>query len=118
MDRIKVLLVDDNIRLRWALMAALVKEPSLEIVEEASDGNEAVEKAKARKPQVVLMDLPMPDCDGVEATRQLQTAMPDINILMFTVSEAETDLVNALQAGARGYLLKNEKPEQIVQAIH
>ena len=118
MDRIRVLIVDDNVRLRWSVMEALVEEESLEIVDEASDGNEAVEKARDLKPDLVLMDLYMPDCDGVEATRQLQAEMPDMNILMFTVSEAEADLVSALKAGARGYLLKNERPEQIVQAIH
>lgn len=118
MDRTKVLIVDDNIRFRWALMEALVQEESLEIMDEASDGNEAVEKARDLKPHVVLMDLYMPNRDGVEATRQLQAEMPDTNVLMLTVSEAEADLVSALKAGARGYLLKNESPEQVVQAIH
>ncbi|MEE8442599.1 MAG: response regulator, partial [Dehalococcoidia bacterium] len=65
-----------------------------------------------------LMDLYMPNCSGVEATRQMKAEMLDTRVLMFTVSEAETDLVRALQAGARGYLLKSERPEQIVQAIH
>ncbi|MFC1935163.1 response regulator transcription factor [Chloroflexota bacterium] len=118
MDRIKVLIVDDNIRLRWAVMEALAKEESLEVVDEASDGNEATEKARALKPDVILMDMYMPNCTGVEATRQIQAETPETNILMFTVSEAEADLVSALGAGARGYLLKNEKPEQIIQAIH
>jgi len=118
MDRIKVLVVDDSIQFRWALMEALVHEESLEIVDEASDGDEAEEKARVLKPNVVLMDLYMPNRNGVETTRQLQAEMPDINILMLTVSESEADLVDALKAGARGYLLKNESQEQIVQAIH
>ncbi|MBI2871848.1 MAG: response regulator transcription factor [Chloroflexi bacterium] len=118
MDKIRVLIVDDNVPLRWALMERIVNEETLEIVEEASDGNEAVEKARTSNPHVVLMDLYMPNCNGVEATRRLKAEMPGVNILMFTVSEAEADLVSALQAGARGYLLKDSEADQVVQAIH
>ena len=84
---------------------------------EASDGNVAVEKARALKPNVVLMDLWMPNCNGIEATRRLQAEMPEINVLVLTVSENEPDLFGAIKAGARGYLLKDDQPEQIVQAI-
>ena len=99
-------------------MEALSLDDTVEIVEEASDGIEAVEKARALKPDVIIMDLSMPNCDGVEATRRIQSESPGINILMNTVSDSGTDLFNALKAGARGYLLKNESPEMIVQAIH
>ena len=118
MDKVKVLVVDDHIQFRWGMLEVLAREETLEIVEEASDGNEAIEKAKAVKPQVVLMDLNMPNCDGVEATSRLQKEMPETNVLILTVSESGTDLIDALKAGARGYLLKHEKPEQIIQAIH
>ena len=118
MDKIKVLIVDDNIQYRWGLMETLITEETLEIVEEASDGDEAVEKALALRPDVVLMDLHMPNSNGVEATRRLRAEAPDINTLMNTVSEHEEDLFEALKAGARGYLLKNEKPDMIIQAIH
>ncbi len=111
-------MVEDNIRYRWGLMEILAKEETLQIVEEASDGDEALEKARNVKPHVVLMDLHMPNCDGFEATRRLQAEMPETKALILTVSESGADLVNALKAGARGYLLKNEKPDQIVQAIH
>ena len=117
-DKVKVLVVDDHIQFRWGMLEVLAREETLEVVEEASDGNEAIEKAKAVKPHVVLMDLNMPNCDGVEATRRLQAELPETNVLMLTVSESGTDLVDALKAGARGYLLKHEKPEQIIQAIH
>ena len=117
-DKVKVLVVDNHIQFRWGMLEVLAREETLEVVEEASDGNEAIEKAKAVKPHVVLMDLNMPNCDGVEATRRLQAELPETNVLMLTVSESGTDLVDALKAGARGYLLKHEKPEQIIQAKH
>ena len=118
MDRVKVLIVDDNMRYRWAVMEALIVDPSIEVVEEASDGQEAVEKAKAVKPDVVLMDLLMPNVNGLEATLQLQAEMPDIKILINTISDHEPYLQAALRAGAQGYLLKQDKPELFVHAIH
>lgn len=117
MDTTRVLVADDNIMYRWGLVEALGQDAGLEVVEEASDGNEAVEKALALKPHVVLMDLHMPTCDGLEATRRLVAKSPQILVLVNTVSDSEKDLVEALKAGARGYLLKNEKAEVIVQAI-
>ncbi len=116
-EKVKVLIADDHVLYRWGLMEALDREESIEVVEEASDGNEAVAKALALKPHVVLMDLGMPVCDGVEATRRLQTEAPEISVLINTVSDKEEHLVEALKAGARGYLLKDEKPDNIVQAI-
>ena len=118
MSKIRVLIADDNIQYRWALIEALSATDTLQVLDEASNGNEAVEKALALKPQVVLMDLHMPECNGVEATRRIQEEAPDVKVLVNTVSEKEKDLVDALKAGARGYLLKDEDPEQIVQAIN
>ena len=118
MERIRVLLVDDHLKYRMGLLAALVDEPSLEIVGEASDGNEAVEKAKSVHPDVVLMDLHMPECNGDEATARLQAEVPGTNVVINTISDQESDLVNALKCGARGYLLKNEDLEMVVQAMH
>ena len=115
---IDVLIADDSTLIRRGLVEVLGAEESLKIVGEAADGNEAVEKALVLKPHIVLMDLNMPNCGGVEATRRLQLEMPEVNIVMFTVSDAEADLVSALKAGARGYLLKSEEPQQIIQAIH
>ncbi len=118
MERIKVLIVDDHLKYRMALLANLAQEPTLEIVGEASDGNEAVEKAKVLYPDVVLMDLHMPECNGDEATKRLQDEAPGTNVVINTISDQESDLVNALKCGARGYLLKNEDLEMVVQAMH
>jgi|GEM_PF-2652443 DNA-binding NarL/FixJ family response regulator len=118
MDRIRVMIVDDHLKYRMALLVALSEEPSLEIVEEASDGNEAVEKAKAVRPDVILMDLHMPECNGDDATRRPQAEVPGTNVVINTISDQESDLVNALKCGARGYLLKNEDTEMVVQAMH
>lgn len=118
MDKIRVMIVDDHLKYRMALLVALSQDPSLEVVEEASDGNEAVEKAKAVHPDVVLMDLHMPECNGDEATKRLQIEAPGTNVVINTISDQESDLVNALKCGARGYLLKNEDPEMVVQAMH
>ncbi|MFC1935779.1 response regulator [Chloroflexota bacterium] len=85
---------------------------------EASDGNEALEKARALKPDLGLMDLWMPNCDGVEATRRLQAEMPEVNVLVLTISERDADIFGAIKVGARGYLLKDEDPEQIAKAFH
>lgn len=117
MERIKVLIADDHPLTRKGLMEGLGEEESLEIVGAAYDGNEAVEKARALRPQLVLMDLNMPNCDGVEATRRLQTEIPEIKILIHTISEEKEDLYNSVQAGARGYILKAEPLELLVHAI-
>ena len=117
MDRVKVLIVDDHPLVRRGLSEVLGDASTLEVVGEARDGNEAVESATALKPDVVLMDLHMPVCDGVEATRRLQSELPEIRVLLLTVSEREVDLLSAIQAGARGYLLKDEEPDTIIQAI-
>ena len=113
----RVLIADDNIPYRWAMLNALSDYAAVDIVEEASDGNEAVEKAKALRPDVVLMDPNMPDCSGADATRQLQEEMAEIAVLVNTISERGTDLIECLKAGARGYILKHEDPEMVAQAI-
>ena len=117
MARTKLLIVDDHTIFRRGLKDILVDQEDLEIVGEAADGNEAVEQAKALNPDVVLMDLHMPNCDGVQATARLQADMPEISILMLTISEKEEDLFNAIRAGARGYLLKEEEPEHVAEAV-
>jgi len=117
MDRIRVLIVDDHALVRRGLSEVLGDASTLEVVGEARDGDEGVRTAAALKPDVVLMDLHMPVCDGVEATRRLQSELPEIKVLLLTVSEREDDLLSAIQAGARGYMLKNEEPDTIIQAI-
>ena len=117
MDRIRVLIVDDHTVVRKGLVAILSEMPEIEVVGEASDGNEAVSEARRLMPQVVLMDVIMPNCDGVEATKTLQAEMPEIRIMMFTISHREEDLFAAITAGATGYLLKSEEAAELLTAI-
>jgi len=117
MDPIKVLVVDDHTLFRCGIAAVLANQEGLEVVGEASDGLEAIEKAKEIVPDVILMDLNMPRCSGLEATQALQTEMPQVNILVLTVSETESDLFAAIKFGARGYILKNTEPEELTHAI-
>jgi len=117
MDSIKVLVVDDHTLFRRGITAVLTNQEGLEIVGEASDGLEAIEKTREITPDVVLMDLNMPRCSGLEAIQALQVEMPQVNILVLTVSEMEADLFAAMKFGARGYLLKRAEPEELVHAI-
>ncbi len=117
MDRIKVLLVDDHALFRRGIAAVLANQENMEVVGEASDGLKAIEKAKEIAPDVILMDLMMPNCGGLEATTVLQAEVPQANILVLTISEKEADLFAAIKAGAKGYILKNTEPEDLIQAI-
>jgi len=117
MDTIKVLVVDDHALFRHGIAAVLANQENLEVVGEASDGLEAIEKAKEIAPDVILMDLMMPRCSGLEATQALQAEMPQVNILVLTVSDKEADLFAAIKFGARGYILKNTEPDELIHAI-
>ena len=117
MDSIKVLVVDDHTLFRRGIAAVLANQEGLEVVGEAADGLEAIEKAKEVTPDVILVDLNMPRCSGLEAIQALQAEMPQVNILVLTVSEMETDLFAAVKFGARGYLLKKAEPEELLHAI-
>ncbi|MFC2006394.1 response regulator [Chloroflexota bacterium] len=117
MDTIKVVIVDDHTLFRRGIAAVLAGQKDLEVVGEASDGLEAIEKAKEIAPDVILMDLNMPRCSGLEAIQALQTQMPQVNVLVLTVSEMEADLFAAIKFGARGYILKKAEPEELIHAI-
>jgi len=117
MNPIKVLVVDDHALFRRGIAAVLANQESLEVVGEASDGLEAIEKTKEIAPDVILMDLMMPHCTGLEAIQALQAEMPQVNILVLTVSEMEADLFAAMKFGAKGYLLKNTEPDELIHAI-
>jgi len=117
METIKVLVVDDHTLFRHGVADILAEEESLEIAGEACDGVEAIEKAKEVAPDVVLMDLNMPRCSGLDAIQALQVEMPQAKVLVLTVSEMEADLFAAMKFGATGYLLKNAEPEELVGAI-
>ena len=117
MDSIKILVVDDHTLFRRGINTVLANKEGIEVVGEAADGLEAIEKAREISPDVVLMDLNMPRCSGLEAIQALQAEMPQINVLVLTISETEADLFAAMKFGARGYLLKKTEPEELIHAI-
>ena len=117
MSKIRVLLVDDHTLFRQSLAYLLLQSPDVELVGQAGDGVEAVERALELVPDVVLMDIRMPRRSGVEATRLIRQELPAVNILMLTVSDAEADLFEAIKAGARGYMLKNVDSADLVEAV-
>ncbi len=114
---IRVLVVDDHLLFRRGVLAALASRPHIQVVGEAGDGCEAVELARQTQPDVILMDIAMPVCNGLEATRQIKRELPRIKIIMLTVSEEDEALFEAIRAGAEGYLLKDLKVNQLFEAI-
>ena len=114
---IRVLLVDDDHLMRAGLRAVLSSDDSVEVVGEAGDGREAIERARRLRPDVVLMDLRMPRLDGVAATRELLAAAPDAKVLVVTTFEEDDDIFGSLSAGASGFLLKRTRPEDLIDGI-
>jgi DNA-binding NarL/FixJ family response regulator len=114
----RVLLVDDHALFRRGIATVLSNQGNLQVVGEATNGLEAIAMAQDGHPDVILMDLNMPLCNGLEATKALQAKMPQVNILVLTVSDNESDLYSAMKFGATGYILKNTEPEELIQAIH
>ena len=114
---IRVLIADDHVLVRKGTAALLETEESIEVVGEASDGQEAVEKVGRLRPDVVLMDLVMPRMDGIEATRRITESQPGVRILVLTSFASDDKIFPALKAGALGYLLKDTEPEELVRAI-
>ena len=117
-ESIRVLITDDHDIVRKGLTVLLATERDIKVVGEAKDGLEAVEKAGSLKPDVVLMDLMMPQMDGIEATRRITGAHPKVRILVLTSFAADDKVFPAVKAGALGYLLKDSSPEELVEAIH
>ena len=114
---IKILLVDDHTLFRSGIKLLLQRNPEFEIVGEAADGLEGVKRAKQLRPDVVLMDLNMAGLSGLEAMQLIVEDMPEVAVLMLTVSEEAEDLSAALKNGARGYLLKNIEADYLTQSI-
>ena len=110
---VRVLVADDQALFRRGLSVVLSASPDIEVVGEASDGEEAVAMANKLSPDVVLMDVRMPRLSGIEATRQIRTALPATEVLMLTVSDEQEDLYESVKAGANGYLLKEIAIEEI-----
>jgi NarL family two-component system response regulator LiaR len=114
---IRVLLVDDHSVVRKGLSALLAREPGVEVVGEADDGEQAVRAVDRLRPDVILMDLEMPGMGGMEATRQISEKHPTSRVVILTSHAAEEDVFPALKAGAQGYLLKHSAPEDVLRAI-
>jgi two-component system nitrate/nitrite response regulator NarL len=117
MSPLRILLVDDHILFRKGLARLLDAQPDFEVVGEASHGLEAIERTKALRPDVVLMDLRMPVCDGLEATRQIKRDLPAVQIVILSVSDDEQDFFAAMRYGADGYLLKDLRPEGLFREL-
>ena len=115
-DDIRVMICDDHALFRRGLIMVLEAEDDIEVVAEAEDGDDALEKAVEFVPDVVLMDVRMPGVDGIEATRRIAEKVPTARILMLTVSDEEEDLYEAIKAGATGYLLKEVSIEEVAPA--
>ena len=114
---IRVFLCDDHALLRSGLKALLAGEPGLEVVGEAGDGDEAVERVSALRPDVALVDITMPGMNGIDAARQLHRRAPDVKVLMLTMHDDPEYLFQALEAGAAGYVLKRAADAELVEAI-
>jgi DNA-binding NarL/FixJ family response regulator len=114
----RVLIADDDELMRAGLAELLSGESSIEIVGQARSGREAVERARRLKPDVVLMDVRMPDMDGIAATAELAASAPDARVLILTTFEQDDYIFGALRAGASGFLLKRTRPEDLIAAVH
>jgi DNA-binding NarL/FixJ family response regulator len=116
-DPIRILVADDHPVVRDGLVAILSTQPDFNVVGEAVNGVEAVRLAQALRPDVILLDLEMPDLDGVEALRQIHAACPQVRALVFTAFDTDERIVGAVQAGAKGYLLKGAPRHELFNAV-
>ena len=115
--RIRVLLVDDHTLFRQGIARLLRAEPDFEVVGEAGDGLEAIERAQALQPDVILMDVNMPRATGLEAARRIRQTCPQSKIVMLTISEVDATLFEAVKSGAQGYLLKDMEPQVLFETL-
>jgi len=115
--RVKILVCDDHPVVRSGLRGMITSQPDLEVVAEAAEGSEALSLTDRFKPDVVLMDLRMPGMDGVTATAVIKARHPDTNVLILTTYDTDADILRALEKGATGFLLKDEREDRIFDAI-
>jgi len=118
MNNIRVLLADDHIIMRKGLRLLLERQPNITVVGEASDGRECVELAQAEKPDVIVMDLAMPNLNGIEAARQIVSQNPHVAVAVLSMHSDESYVIRALKAGARAYLLKDSAESDLLGAIN
>jgi len=116
-QRMRILLVDDHILFRKGLAALIAGRPDLELVGEAGDGLEALDAVHGLAPDVVLMDIHMPRCSGLEAVQRITAEMPQVRVVMLTISDDDRDLFAAIKGGAYGYLLKDTEPDRLFEML-
>ncbi len=117
MANIRILLADDHAILRAGVRMLLESQPDMEVVGEAADGRETIDKARKLRPDLVVMDIVMPDIGGLEATQRIRSECPDVRILALTMHEDERYFFQALQAGASGYMAKGAPPADFISAV-
>ena len=117
MSHVRILIADDHEVVRKGLRSLLESQPGIEVIGEATNGREAVEKAAAAKPDVVVLDVGMPELNGLEATRRIVKAAPRTEVLILTVHETEEVIREVLRAGARGYVLKSDAGRLLLAAV-
>ena len=117
MDEIRLLVADDHAVVRKGIRALIEEHPGWKVVAEASNGREAVEKAKQLRPTLAILDITMPNLNGLEATRQIVASAPKTQVLILTIHDSEVIAQQVLQAGARGYLLKSDLGRDLVTAV-
>jgi two-component system, NarL family, response regulator NreC len=115
--KIKVLIADDHVMVRQGFMVLLNAQPDIEVIGEAADGNEMVELTETLHPDVVLADISMPNLNGIEATKLIHQRNPEMPVVMVTTHTSSSYVVRALRSGARGYVVKNDDFQHVIQAI-
>ncbi|XUX01303.1 MAG: response regulator transcription factor [Dehalogenimonas sp.] len=116
-EKIKVLLADDHVIVREGTKELVQRQPDMQVVAEAGDGVEAVELARVYRPDVIVMDIAMPNMNGIEATKQIKKVLPTTAVLILTAYDSDQYIMALLEAGAAGYLLKNVRGNQLIDAI-
>jgi two-component system, NarL family, response regulator NreC len=116
--RIRILLADDHTILRAGLRMMLNAQPDMEVIGEAQDGKQAINATVHLQPDIVLMDITMPDMNGIEATRQIKRVAPEVKVLVLTMHENDEYVFQALRAGASGYILKEAADTELITALH
>jgi DNA-binding NarL/FixJ family response regulator len=116
-SKIRIVIADDHFLVRMGLVALLNTETDMEVIGEAGNGKAAVEIFEQLRPDLTLMDLRMPDMDGIQATMEIKRKFPNARILMLTTYDGDYDIHRALQAGAQGYVLKNSMGESLIPAL-
>lgn len=117
MTKIRILLADDHTVIRLGLKLLLERQADFQVVGEAEDGRKAMQLAESLQPDVIVMDVAMPNLNGIEATRQITTALPKVAVVVLSMHSDESYVMRALKAGAKGYLLKDSAEADLIQAI-